>query len=485
MTEANPVNEKTITINPVTRIEGHARITIHLDDAGNVADARFHVVEFRGFEKFCEGRFYAEMPQITARICGICPVSHLLAAAKTCDAILGVEIPRTAKLLRELLHMGQLAQSHALSFFHLSAPDLLLGYDSDPATRNVVGLIQQHPDIARRGIRLRKFGQEVIKLTGGRKIHPDFPVPGGVNKALSAAERDEMLAGLPEAMGNARFALDLLKKYQREHFPEVEEFASFDSNFMGLVQPDGALEHYDGNLRFRDTNGRVIEDQIPPANYLNVIAETTEDWSYLKFPFIKSLGYPDGMYRVGPLARLNIVDRIPTPLADRELKDWRGQNGAPRHSSFYYHWARLIEIVYALERIGQLLEDPDIRGTDIVASGNPAREEGVGVIEAPRGTLFHHYWVDEHGRVEKANLIVATGNNNLAMNRAVKSVAEKYVKAHELREGMLNRVEAAIRCYDPCLSCSTHAVGQMPMLVELRDAAGNILQTLRRDGGEP
>ena len=475
------INTKTITINPVTRIEGHAKITIHLDDDGNVADARFHVVEFRGFEKFCEGRFFAEMPQITARICGICPVSHLLASAKACDAILGVEIPRPAKLLRELLHMGQLTQSHALSFFHLSAPDLLLGFDSDPASRNIIGLIQQHPDIARRGIRLRKFGQEVIRITGGRKIHADFTVPGGVNKALTVAERDEMLAGLPEAMEHARFALGLLKKYQRDHLPEVEKFACFDSNFMGLVQPNGSLEHYDGKLRFCDTNGTILEDQINPATYLDVIAETTEDWSYLKFPFIKSLGYPDGMYRVGPLARLNIVDQISTPQANAELQQWRSRGAPPRHSSFYYHWARLIEIVYALERIQQLLEDREICSTEIITNARPANEQGVGIVEAPRGTLFHHYWVDEAGRVEKVNLIVATGNNNLAMNRAVKAVAETYVKSRELQEGMLNRVEAAIRCYDPCLSCSTHAVGQMPMQVELVDAGGTVLRTLQRD----
>jgi NAD-reducing hydrogenase large subunit len=479
------INTKTITINPVTRIEGHAKITIHLDDAGNVADARFHVVEFRGFEKFCEGRFFAEMPQITARICGICPVSHLLASAKACDAILGVEIPRPAKLLRELLHMGQLTQSHALSFFHLSAPDLLLGFDSNPAQRNILGLIQQHPDIAKRGIRLRKFGQEVIKLTGGRKIHADFSVPGGVNKALARGERDEMRAGLPEAMEHARFALDLLKKYQRDHREEVEDFASFDSNFMGLVKPDGSLEHYDGKLRFCDTKGNIIADQIDPAGYLDVIAETTEDWSYLKFPFIKSLGYPDGMYRVGPLARLNIVDHISTSLADKELQEWRAQCIPPRHSSFYYHWARLIEIVYALERIRQLLEDRDICSTDVLAEARPANEQGVGILEAPRGTLFHHYWVDETGRIEKINLIVATGNNNLAMNRAVKAIAEKYVKSQQLQEGMLNRVEAAIRCYDPCLSCSTHAVGQMPMVVELVDADGDVLQTLQRELDSP
>jgi len=474
-------DQRTITINPVTRIEGHAKITIHLDDAGNVADTRFHVVEFRGFEKFCEGRFFAEMPQITARICGICPVSHLLASAKACDAVLGVEIPRTAKRLRELMHMGQLTQSHALSFFHLSAPDLLLGYDSDPALRNVIGLVQKHPDIARNGIRLRKFGQEVIKLTAGRKIHADFPVPGGVNKAFTVAERDELLKGLPEAIEHAKFALNLLHIYQDEHREAVETFASFESNYMGLVQPDGALEHYDGRLRFCDLNGNMIEDQVDPAQYLDVIAEATEPWSYLKFPFIKSQGYPDGLYRVGPLARLNVADKIPTPLANTVFEQWRATAKNIRRSSFYYHWARLIEIVYALERTEELLNDPDICGTDIMVSGKPAHPQGVGVIEAPRGTLFHHYWVDENGRVEKVNLIVATGHNNLAMNRAVQAVAEKYVKANRLQEGMLNRVEAAIRCYDPCLSCSTHAIGQMPMIVELVDVQGKVLERVCRD----
>ena len=476
MTDTN-----TITINPVTRIEGHAKITIHLDEAGNVADTRFHVVEFRGFEKFCEGRFFAEMPQITARICGICPVSHLLASAKACDAILGVDIPRPAKLLRELLHMGQLTQSHALSFFHLSAPDLLLGWDSDPATRNVVGLIQQYPDIARKGIRLRKYGQEIIKTVGGRKIHPDFPVPGGVNKALTTAERDAMRVGLPEAMENAQFALDLLKKYQEANREETETFAAFNSNYMGLVRPDGALEHYDGKLRFTDLHGNTIDDQINPANYLDVIGESTEPWSYLKFPFIKAQGYPAGMYRVGPLARLNVADKISTPQAQKAFEDWRAGKNCIRTSSFHYHWARLIEIIYALERTEQLLDDSDITNTDVIVIAQPKNAEGVGVIEAPRGTLLHHYWVDEYGRIEKANLIVATGHNNLAMNQAVRAIADKYVKARQLKEGMLNRVEAAIRCYDPCLSCSTHAVGQMPMQVELLDATGNLVQTVRRD----
>jgi NAD-reducing hydrogenase large subunit len=471
---------KTITINPVTRIEGHAKITIHLDSRGEVDDARFHVVEFRGFEKFCEGRHFTEMPQITPRTCGICPVSHLLASAKACDAVVGREIPQTAKKLRELMHMGQIIQSHALSFFHLSAPDLLLGFDADPAVRNIVGLIRQQPDIAVKGVRLRKFGQELIKLVGGRKIHADFTVPGGVNKALTTAQRDEILKGLPEAFGHAKFALDLLKGYHKRNLAEVEDFASFDSNYLGLVQPDGALELYDGNLRFCNAAGEIVHDQVPPSKYLDYISEAVEPWSYMKFPFISALGYPQGMYRVGPLARLNVCTRIATPLADAELKVWRAKRRV-QASSFYYHWARLIEVLYGLERAQQLLESPDITSTDILVPNRPTNREGVGVIEAPRGTLIHHYWVDADGRIEKANLIVATGHNNLAMNRGVQAIARKYVKAKKLKEGMLNRVEAVIRCYDPCLSCATHAMGQMPMQVELVDAGGTVVDKVHRD----
>jgi NAD-reducing hydrogenase large subunit len=470
---------KTITISPVTRIEGHAKITIHLDSRGEVDDARFHVVEFRGFEKFCEGRHFTEMPQITPRTCGICPVSHLLASSKACDAIVGHEIPRPAKMLRELMHMGQTIQSHALSFFHLSAPDLLLGFDSDPAARNIVGLIQQQPAIAIKGVRLRKFGQELIKLVAGRKIHADFPVPGGVNKVLTVAQRDEILKGLPEAFEHAKFALDLLKGYLKANLADVEDFANFDSNYMGLVQPDGALELYDGKLRFCDSTGKMFHDQISPDKYLDYISEAVEPWSYMKFPFISKLGYPNGMYRVGPLARLNVCSHIATPQADAELKVWRAKRPV-QTSSFYYHWARLIELLYGLERAQQLLNDPEIISTDVLVPNQPTRREGVGVVEAPRGTLIHHYWVDENGRIEKANLIVATGHNNLAMNRGVQAIARKYVKAKKLKEGMLNRVEAVIRCYDPCLSCATHAVGQMPMHVELVDAGGTLLDQVTR-----
>ncbi len=470
-----------IVINPVTRIEGHAKITIHLDEAGDVDCARFHVVEFRGFEKFCEGRYFAELPEITSRICGICPVSHILASAKACDTIIGAELSDTARLLRELMHMGQLAQSHALSFFHLSSPDMLLGFDSDPALRNIMGVIAKHPEIARKGIRLRKFGQEVIRHVGGRRIHAESAVPGGMNHALTEDARKELLAGLPEAMETTKFAQDLLNRYLDENKEETSEFASFKTNYLALVQPDGSLEHYHGRLRFVDSEGKVITDQIRCEDYLEFIGEASEDWSYLKFPYMKNLGYPKGMYRVGPLARLNAINKIPTPRANEAFREWRQRSSGTQSSSFHYHAARLIEIVYALERIQAILDNPKVTSLDVCRPGRVKNQEGIGCIEAPRGTLFHNYWVDEQGRVEKVNLIVATGNNNMAMNEAVTRVARRYVKPDKLEEGMLNRVEAAIRCYDPCLSCSTHAIGRMPMKLELIAPGGEIIDSLVRD----
>lgn len=470
-----------IVINPVTRIEGHAKITVHLNDAGEVDTARFHVVEFRGFEKFCEGRYFAELPEITSRICGICPVSHILASAKACDAIIGVELSPTAKMLRELMHMGQLTQSHALSFFHLSSPDMLLGFDSDPVARNIMGVIAEHPELARRGIRLRKFGQEVIRHVGGRRIHAESAVPGGMNHALTESARKELLEALPEAFETAQVAIDILNRYLDDNKEATETFARFNTNYLALVRPDGALEHYDGRLRYVDTDGEIIYDQVRCEDYLDYVAEASEDWSYLKFPYIKQIGYPHGIYRVGPLARLNVCDRIPTPRAEMLFQEWRKRQHGPQPGSFHYHSARLIEIVYALERIERMLDDPQVTATDVCRPGRARNREGVGCIEAPRGTLFHHYWVDPEGRVEKVNLVVATGHNNLAMNQAVTSVAKQYVKADRLEEGMLNRVEAAIRCYDPCLSCSTHAYGQMPMEIELIAADGKVMDRLVRN----
>jgi NAD-reducing hydrogenase large subunit len=473
---------RVVKIDPITRVEGHGRVTLHLGDDGAVDEARFHVVEFRGFEKFCEGRHFTEMPTLTERICGICPVSHHLAAAKALDEICRVEPPPTARMLRELMHMGQLIQSHALSFFHLSAPDLLLGFDAPPEKRNIFGLIAEQPEIARRGIGLRKFGQDVIAAVGGRKIHPDFCVPGGVNRALTASDRDALRARVVETKSWVHHGMQLLREYFERDITAVASFGTFPSHYMGLVGPEGALEHYDGFLRMKDPAGTIVEDHYAPRDYLSLIAEATEDWSYLKFPFYRAVGYPEGSYRVGPLARLNVCDKVGTPEADAELAYFRSlaPNGAMVEGSMYFHYARLIEILFGIERVAELLDDAEILSSDLIAESTELAPEGVGVIEAPRGTLFHHYFVDDHGGIERVNLIIASGQNNNAMNRAVTQVAKANVKGNQLEESMLNMVEAAVRCYDPCLSCSTHAIGQMPLRVELYDASHTLIDEVGR-----
>ncbi|MCX7722487.1 MAG: Ni/Fe hydrogenase subunit alpha [Verrucomicrobiae bacterium] len=470
-----------IKIDPVTRIEGHAKITIHLDENGHVAKARFHVVEFRGFEKFCEGRTLSEMPGITARTCGICPVSHILASAKAGDAILAVRIPPAAEKLRRIMNLGQIIQSHALSFFHLSAPDFLLGWDTPAASRNVFGMIASMPELARNGIRLRQFGQTIIELLGGRRIHPAWAVPGGVRAPLTPAGRDQIKVAIPQMLEIIQSTIELFRQVLKKHQREVQIFGNFPSLFMGLVGPDGQWEHYDGMLRFTDSSGNVIADQIDPANYREVIGEAVEPDSYLKSPYYKPFGYPDGMYRVGPLARLNVCERIGTPLADRELERFRahGKGGAVT-SSFLYHYARLIEILAAIEKIAEVIDDPDLLGDRLRADAGINKLEGVGVSEAPRGTLFHHYQVDENGLVKKVNLIIATGQNNLAMNRTITQIARHYIRGGSIPEPMLNRVEAGIRAFDPCLSCSVHALGRMPLKVVLMDAAGRVLDEAPR-----
>ncbi len=481
---------KKVIIDPVTRIEGHAKITIYLDDAGQVSDARFHVTEFRGFEKFCEGRPLWEMPGITARICGICPVSHLLASAKAGDAILAVTIPTAAVKLRRLMNLGQIIQSHALSFFHLSAPDLLLGMDSDPQKRNVFGLIAAEPELARGGIRLRQFGQEIIELLGGRKIHPSWAVPGGVREPLSEEGRTQITNRIPEAKTTILDALGRFKRLLKDYQAEAQTFGNFPSLFMGLVTPEGLWENYDGYIRFVDSAGNIIADRLNPSQYQEFIGEAVEPWSYLKFPYYRPLGYPDlrdrchldsGIYRVGPLARLNICTSIGTPLADAELREFRDYGKGTVTSSFFYHYARLIEILACIERIEIMMYDPDLVSTKLRADAGINQLEGVGCSEAPRGTLFHHYKVDENGLIQKVNLIIATGQNNLAMNRTVAQIARHFIHSSEIPEGMLNRVEAGIRAFDPCLSCSTHAAGQMPLHIQLVGADGSVVNEAWRD----
>jgi NAD-reducing hydrogenase large subunit len=455
---------KKIVIEPVTRIEGHGKVTILLDDAGNVQESRFHVTQLRGFEKFCEGRLFWEMPLITARICGICPVSHHLASVKAGDAILGVQLTPTALKLRRLLHMAQMIQSHALHFFYLASPDFLFGMDADPAKRNVMGLIAEMPELAVKGVKIRAFGQKIIEELGDKRVHPHAAVPGGMYKALGQAKRDEFRGQADTVVKDCSLAMELFKDYASKHDDLMTSFADFPSAYLGLVDAKGNVEYYDGRLRFKNSDGSMLQDNVAPEDYLSVISEMTEDWSYLKFPFYKDKGYPGGMYRVGPLGRLNVADGCSTPLAEKEFKEFKkhGKNGILQ-GSLYYHQARLIELLNCAEELQSLLEDESICNTDIRVNYDKIKEEGVGVIEAPRGTLFHHYWVDKSGRIQKANLIVATGNNNLAMNRAVSEVAHQFIRNGKVTEGILNRVEVAIRCYDPCLSCASHALGQMPL----------------------
>jgi NAD-reducing hydrogenase large subunit len=475
-----------ITIEPVTRIEGHARVTIHLNDAGQVEHTYLHVDEFRGVEKFSEGRPYFEMPQITQRICGICPVSHHLAAAKAGDGVAGVTIPRPAALLRELLHMGQMVQSHSMHFFHLAAPDLVFGFDADPATRNVFGIIQANPELALKAVNLRRYGQQIIERLGGKRVHPNLAVPGGVNAPLSSHDREAIAAERETMVGYVQEAIAIAKNLLGADPNLTDTFASFPSSYMGLVDAEGGLQLYDGDIRVKSAAGELVA-QFKPADYKDYVAEHVERWSFLKFPYYKDLGWPQGTYRVGPLGRLNVADRISTPLANEEFKLFKQINGGkPVEGSLYYHYARLIEDLYALERIGELLDDADLRSDDVQSAGlrsYPPTElagHGVGVIEAPRGTLFHEYWADEHGLLTRVNLIVATGNNNWAMNTAAGAVAREYVKGDRITEGMLNRVEAAIRCYDPCLSCATHALGQMPLEISLMAADGTVLDRVAR-----
>ncbi len=473
---------QTVTIQPVSRIEGHAKITIQLGEQGEVSDARFHVNEFRGFEKFCEGRLMWEMPGISSRICGICPSSHLVASAKAGDEILAIGIPETAEKLRRLLTLAQWTQSHALSFFLLCAPDFLLGFDSEPAKRNVFGLLEKHEDLVRRGIRLRKFGQEIIEILGGRKIHTPWAVAGGVREPLQSAEREKILAWLPEVKETARLALGILKRVHEELKLEVPSFGNFRTLSLGFVSKSGALEYYGGHLRVRDGDGNTLADKIEPRDYLSYFGEITREWSYLKFPYYKPLGPEKGIYRVGPLARLNVCDYIDTPEAEAERKIFMqlGGNSGAVNNSFYYHYARLIEVVFAIEKIEQLVADPAILGKDIRASAMINRAEGVGACEAPRGTLFHHYKVDSNGVLKNVNMLIATAQNNLAINRTVRQLAVAFLDGAKLREGLLNRIEAGVRCFDPCLSCSTHAVGQMPLHVQLVDPSGALLDEARR-----
>jgi NAD-reducing hydrogenase large subunit len=472
-----------VTIEPVTRVEGHGKVSLLLDQQNQLTQARFHIVEFRGFERFIQGRPYWELPVIVERLCGICPVSHHLCAAQATDMIVGADqLTPTGEKMRRLMHYGQTFQSHALHFFHLVSPDLLFGFDADPAIRNVIGVAKEHRDLAVQGVMMRKYGQEVIKATSGKKIHGTGAIPGGINKNLSIEERDALIngfdgmPGIEKMLEWARGALKIAKDYTVEHLDELADFGSFPSNHVSLVRDDGALELYKGKVRAIDAEGNAIIDMVEPRDYLEHFAEEVRPWSYMKFPFLKALGPEKGWYRVGPLARINTCDFIDAPEAEAARQEFMDlTDGKPNNITMAYHWARMIETLYAAEKIQELLADPDLQGTDLVVKGQK-RPEGIAILEAPRGTLFHHYRINDSDQVEMANLIVSTTNNNEPMNQAVQKVAESHISGKpEITEGLLNHIEVAIRAYDPCLSCATHALGQMPLRVQLIDAEGTVV----------
>lgn len=480
-TASHPEKLKRIAIEPVSRVEGHGKVTILLDEDHKVHQVRLHIVEFRGFERFIQGRPYWEVPVMVQRLCGICPVSHHLAASKALDMVVGAKLTPTAEKLRRLMHAGQILQSHALHFFHLASPDLMFGFGSAVADRNVVGIAAAHPEVAKKGILLRKYGQEVIRHTAGKRVHGTGSVPGGVNKALTLEERDLLLKDIYQMVVWSREAVQIIRGLFEKNLAEYNAFGRFRAHSMSLVRADGAMDLYHGGLRARDADGKLIFDHFNYEHYWEVISEDVKPWSYMKFPFMKSLGPDDGWYRVGPLARVTNCDFIPTPLADKERENFLAYDaGRVAGATLGYHWARMIEMLHAAESIKDLLHDEDILGTDLMAKGERA-QRGVGVIEAPRGTLIHHYRVNEDDQVIRANLIVSTTHNNQAMNEAIRQVAKQYLAGKQITEGLLNHIEVAIRCFDPCLSCATHALGRMPLEVRLEDAEGILLDRMVKD----
>lgn len=479
-TAAHPENLRRVAIDPVSRVEGHGKVTLLLDENDRIHQVRLHIVEFRGFEKFVQGRPYWEAPVMVQRLCGICPVSHHLAASKAMDMIVGATLTPTAEKVRRLMHYGQIFQSHALHFFHLSSPDLLFGFGSDVAKRNIVGVAAAYPEIAKQGVLLRKYGQEVIRVTAGKRIHGTGSIPGGVNKNVSIAERDYLLKDIAQMIEWSRDAVALVRQLFEQNLDEFNAFGRFKAHTLNLVRADGALDLYHGGLRARDMDGNTLFDHYDYSHYWDAIFEDVKPWSYMKFPFLRSLGPETGWYRVGPLSRVTQCDFIPTPLANQARKAFMAfAGGSAAGATLGFHWARMIEMLHAAEMMQDLLHDPDLQGDDLVSTGQ-RQERGVGVIEAPRGTLIHHYKVDEHDQIVRCNLIVSTTHNNQSMNEAIRQVARQYLDGKKLTEGLLNHIEVAIRAFDPCLSCATHALGKMPLEVELLDAAGSRVDVLKR-----
>lgn len=475
---------QTLVIQPVSRIEGHAKVTIHLDDTGNVADARVNVIELRGFERFCVGKPVEEMPRITTRICGVCPWSHHLASAKATDAVFGTEIPPAGEKLRRLCNSIAYMEEHILHFYILSGPDFIMGPDAEYQVRNIIGVIGAVPEIAKRVVKVRHMCAKMLEMIAGKAIHPAAAVPGGFSRPLQPEERDELLPMAEEVLELAKFSISFAKE---NIFPKyldvVKTVGTITSGFLGTVTDEGALDLYDGKLRMMYADG--LYEEFAPEDYADYIGEHVEPWTYLKFPYAKKRGAWElednapSLYRVNSLARINVADFISTPLAQRELEEFRANFGRPAQLTLLYHWARLIELLYNAEMAVDLLNDPEITSREIRTPVTPRSARGVGVVEAPRGTLIHDYTTDEDGLLTHVNLVVGTCQNNSAINLSVKQAAQTLIKNGQYDQGILNTVEMTIRAYDPCLSCATHRLdGRLPVKLEIRGSNGELIVTL-------
>jgi F420-non-reducing hydrogenase large subunit len=485
---------KEIVINPITRLEGHGKITIFLNDAGNVENAYFQVPELRGFERFCEGRRAEDLPIITTRICGVCPVAHHMASAKALDAAFSVEPTETAKKLRELEYCGYFIYDHILHFYFLGGPDFVVGPDAPPAKRNILGVIEKVGlDIAKEVIKHRAYGQKITGMLGGRSTHPvSACIPGGISKALSEEERQEIEKMVRSCVEFAKFSLKIFDDVVLKNTEYVNLITSdaytLPTYYMGTVGGNNRVNFYDGKVRVVDPQGGEFV-KFSPNEYLDIIEEHVEPWTYVKFPYLKKIGWKgfttgpeSGIYRVGPLGRLNAADGMATPLAQEEYERmYKTLGGKPVHATLAFHWARLIELMYATERALELITDKGITNKDIRNKpGKPG--EGVGIVEAARGTLIHHYILDEKALAKKVNLIVATTHNVPGICISVKNAAKGLIKDGKVSDGLLNMVEMAFRAYDPCLACATHtAIGEMPLEVEVYDSKKQLVKKVRRD----
>jgi F420-non-reducing hydrogenase large subunit len=478
---------KTLTIAPITRLEGHGKVTIDLDDEGNVADTKFQTVELRGFEKFCIGRPVEELPRIVTSICGVCPWSHHLASSKANDAVFGVTPPPTGTKLRDLCNSIAYTEEHILHFYFLAGADFVIGPDADYTERNVIGIAQKHPDIAKQVIRNRHLGAQMLSIVSGKSIHPVTSVPGGFSKPLIAAEKDKIIPMANEVLAFAKFSIKFAKENIFPNYLDVvKSLGVIKTGFLGTVTDDGALNCYDGKLRLMKPDGSY--EDFTYDKYLDYIGEKVMPWSYVKFPYAKSwnegfdmnLDAPKGIYRTNTLARINVCDKMATPLAQAELEEFRASFGRPAQLTLLFHWARLIELLYHAEHVVELLNDPEITGKETRVPVTPRAARGVGCVEAPRGTLIHDYETDDKGLIKNLNIIVGTTHNSGPINMSVNQAATSLIKNGVYDEGILNMIEMSVRAYDPCLSCATHNLdGTIAMQVEIRDSKGEVIQTMK------